>query len=91
LEEIAAALKGVKAVAIMDKTDSFSAAGGPLGAEVKAAIYGKVDGLVAANYIYGLGGRDVRVEHIKLVFDEIAELVKSGKQPETYKYLAIRE
>lgn len=91
LEEIAAALKGVKAVAIMDKTDSFSAAGGPLGVEVKAAIYGKVDGIVAANYIYGLGGRDVRVEHIKLVFDQIAELVKSGKQPETYKYLAIRE
>lgn len=90
-EELVAALKKVKGVAIMDKTDSFSAAGGPLGAEVKAAIYGKVDGITAANYIYGLGGRDVRVEHIKQVFEEIAELVKTGKAPETYKYLAIRE
>lgn len=91
VEEIVAALKNLKAVAIMDKTDSFSAAGGPLGSEVKAAIQGKVNDIVTANYIYGLGGRDVRVEHIKQVFDEIAELVKTGKKPETYQYLAVRE
>lgn len=91
VEEIVAALKNLKAVAIMDKTDSFSAAGGPLGSEVKAALQGKVCDIVTANYIYGLGGRDVRVEHIKQVFDEIAELVKTGKKPETYQYLAVRE
>jgi pyruvate ferredoxin oxidoreductase alpha subunit len=91
VEEITNALKNLKAVAIMDKTDSFSAAGGPLGSEVKAAIQGKVNDIVTANYIYGLGGRDVRVEHIKQVFDEIAELVKTGKKPETYQYLAVRE
>ena len=64
-DEIAEALKNVKALAVMDKAESFSAAGGPVGAEVKSALYGKADGIKVLNYIYGLGGRDVRAEDIE--------------------------
>jgi len=90
-EEIVAALKGVKAVAIMDKTESFSANGGPMGAEVKAAMFGKLNDVLVTNYIYGIGGRDVKVDDLKSVFDKLAEMVKTGKAPEHYQYLALRD
>lgn len=90
-EEIVAALKGVKAVAIMDKTESFSANGGPMGAEVKAAMFGKLNDVLVTNYIYGIGGRDVKVDDLKSVYDKLAEMVKTGKAPEHYQYLALRD
>ncbi len=90
-EEIVAALKGVKAVAIMDKTESFSANGGPMGAEVKAAMFGKLNDVLVTNYIYGIGGRDVKVDDLKSVFDKLAEMVTTGKAPEHYQYLALRD
>lgn len=90
-EEIAEALKKVKALAVMDKAESFSAVGGPLGAEVKAALYGRVDGIKTVNYIYGLGGRDVRADDIEKVYSDLLEILKTGKVGETYRYVGVRE
>ncbi len=89
-EDILKAVKNLKALAIMDKTESFSANGGPLGAETKAALYGKCNALTV-DYIYGIGGRDVKVEDLKSVYDKLTEMVKTGKAPDSYQYLAIRE
>ena len=86
VEEIAAAVKGIKALGIMDKADSFNGAGGPLGAEVRAALYGNADGIKTANYIYGLGGRDVKVDDFYEVFAELA----GGNAP-SCRYLGVRE
>ncbi len=85
-EEIAAAVKGVKALGIMDKTDSFNGFGGPLGSDVRAALYGHSDGILTANYIYGLGGRDVKVDDFYEVFSEL----ESGDAP-SCRYLGVRE
>lgn len=90
-EEIIAALKNVKGVVLMDKTDSFSAAGGPLGAEVKAALYGKADGITTLNLIYGLGGRDVKVSDIKDAYAALIEADTKGTDAGSYKYHGIRE
>jgi len=89
-EEIAEALKNVKAVGIMDKTDSFNAFGGPLGGEVRAALYGRVDGIKTMNYIYGLGGRDVSVKTIQAVFEDL-EAQKESVVGAGYKYFGVRE
>lgn len=62
-QEIANALAHVKAMAIMDRAESLSSQGGPLGSEVMAALYRARSQALAVNYIYGLGGRDMRVEH----------------------------
>ena len=91
-EDIADALKNVKAFAAMDKDDSFNAHCGPLYAETCAALY--ANGVCAPkgiNYIYGLGGRDVRVESIKHVFSELEKIADSGETGETYRYLDVRE
>lgn len=90
-EEIAQALRGVKAVAVMDKDDSFNAHCGPMYAEVCASLYGTDVQPLAINYIYGLGGRDVRVESIQHVFAELEQIARTGEVGETYRYLDVRE
>ena len=91
-EEIAEALRGVKAFAAMDKDDSFNAHCGPIFAETAAALYANgVSGPKGINYIYGLGGRDVRVESIRKVFAALEEIAESGNVGETYRYLEVRE
>jgi pyruvate ferredoxin oxidoreductase alpha subunit len=90
-EEIAEALKNVKAVGIMDKCEGFSNNGGPLGAEVKAALYGNSKGIKAVNFVYGLGGRDVKIESIRTVFESLIEMDKTGHVPAHYQYLDLRK
>ena len=91
-EEIAQALKNVKSFAVMDKADSFNGHCGPMGAEVAAAMYAnKVTAPKMINYIYGLGGRDVRVESIQKVFAELEQISATGETGETYRYLEVRE
>jgi len=90
-EEIAAALKHVKVLAVMDKAEAFSNQGGPLGVEVKAALYHTPNSPKIINYIYGLGGRDVKVEDIESVFSSLMEIEKSGNIGDTYRYLSVRE
>jgi pyruvate ferredoxin oxidoreductase alpha subunit len=90
LEELAKALSHVKAVAVMDKCDSFSAAGGPVFTDVRHACYELENRPKIINYIYGLGGRDVREEDFKLVYDNLAEIVKTGKTGEIYRHVGVR-
>ncbi len=89
-EEIAEALKHVKVLAAMDKTESFSSQGGPLGAEIKAALYHEEKSPKIVNYIYGLGGRDVKVEDISSVYEDLYEILATGVTGETYRYLSVR-
>ena len=90
-EEIAEALKHVKAIAIMDRAEGYSNHGGPLGADVMAALFRAHSQALAVNYIYGLGGRDVRVEDMEQVFETLKQIVKDGDAGETYRYMGIRE
>lgn len=89
-EEIAEALKHVKTLAIMDRCDSFSTQGGPLGAEVRAALYDAKADTEVINYVYGIGGRDVRVEDIQEVFTELEKIDKTKEVGERYRYLSLR-
>jgi pyruvate ferredoxin oxidoreductase alpha subunit len=89
-QEIAEALKNVKAVAVMDKAESFSNMGGPVFAEVKAAMYDLESRPKMIDYVYGLGGRDVRVESVMTVFDALQEIIKTGDIGDPYRYLDVR-
>ena len=91
VEQIVAALAKCKAVAVLDRADSVNAAGGPVFTDVTSAMFGRVDGVKVINYIYGLGGRDVKTDDIKVVYNELLEVVKTGKVKEVYNYLGVRE
>lgn len=90
-DEIAKALSHVKVVAIMDRAEGYTNHGGPLGADVMAALFRARSQAWAVNYIYGLGGRDVRVEDMEHVFAALKQIAKDGDVGETYRYLGIRE
>ena len=90
-DEIAEALKDVKAVAIMDRAESYTNHGGPLGADVMAALFRARSQALAINYIYGLGGRDVRVEDMEAVYETLKQIIADGDAGETYRYMGIRE
>ena len=91
-EDIVEALKNVKAFAVMDKDDSFNGHCGPMYAEVAASLFAAgVSAPKGISYIYGLGGRDVRVESIAKVFDELKTVADTGAVGETYRYLDVRE
>jgi len=90
--ELAEALAGVRALAIMDRSEGYSSNGGPLGAEARMALYGKRDGVKAINIVFGLGGRDVRVEDFEALYAELAELAdKPAADIPYFKYMGQRE
>ncbi|MCI6011433.1 MAG: pyruvate ferredoxin oxidoreductase [Firmicutes bacterium] len=91
MKEVAAALSGVKAVAVMDKAEGFSACGGPLFAEVRSALYDLEDRPKCINYVYGLGGRDVTVGTYETIFGELAEILRTGETGEVYRHIGQRE
>jgi pyruvate ferredoxin oxidoreductase alpha subunit len=91
VDEISKALSKCKAVAVLDKADSLNGAGGPLFTDVTSAMFGRADGVKVINYIYGLGGRDVKDSDIAVVYDELQAIAKTGKVKEVYNYLGVRE
>lgn len=90
-EAIAEALKNVKAVAVMDRAEGYTNHGGPLGADVMAALFRAKSGAHAINIVYGLGGRDVRVEDMEGVFEDLQKVIDDNDAGETYRYMGIRE
>lgn len=90
-EEIAEALKNVKAVAILDRAESFSACGGPVGSEVKAAMFDAGVNVKAVNYFYGIGGRDYTVESATSVFEDLMKIADGSMEPENFKYVGLRK
>jgi pyruvate ferredoxin oxidoreductase alpha subunit len=88
--EIADALKGVKAVAVLDRSESFGAEGGPLFLEVRSALYDLEKRPALVNYIYGLGGADVRLDLINRVFSDLVDLADGVGEPGRLVYLGAR-
>lgn len=90
-EEIAEALQGLKAVAILDKADSLNSAGGALFEDVTSAMYVNKKQVPMVNYIYGIGGRDTTIMQIESVYNDLQEIVKTGETGNPYRYLGLRK
>ncbi|MGB4592621.1 MAG: pyruvate ferredoxin oxidoreductase [Coriobacteriia bacterium] len=88
--EIAEALAGVKAVAVLDRAESFGAEGGPLFLEVRSALYDSTDRPAVVDYIYGLGGSDVRLELIESVIKDMSDIASGAEAPAGLVYLGTR-
>ena len=89
-EELAEALKNCKAVAIMDRTESYNGHGGPLAAEVTAGLYRAKVWIETVCYTYGLAGRDFMVETVYDIFKELEDVVVNGKKVEQHQYIGLR-
>jgi pyruvate ferredoxin oxidoreductase alpha subunit len=86
--EIAEALSGLKAVAVLDRSMSFGSFG-PLYLEIAAALepLRDLERPRLYNYIYGLGGRDTKPEQLEAVLREIQD----ERLPRVLRYLGVRE
>jgi len=90
-EEIVESLANVKAVAVLDRSESFSTQGGPVFTEVKSALYEVDRRPLITNYIYGLGGRDIDTSQIEKVYDDLGKIVEQNKVETAVNYLGVRE
>ncbi len=88
-EEFKKAVKGAKALAVMDRAVSYGGTAGPVGAEIKALLYDEPDAPAITNYIIGLGGRDVTVEDFIKMGKE-ASKAKKGKPEKAYEIYGAR-
>ena len=90
-EEIAKALSGLKAVAVLDKADSLNGVGGALFTDITSAMQVNKVNVPTANYIFGIGGRDTTAKDIESVYNDLAKDAKKDKIENPYRYLGLRK
>lgn len=89
-EEIANAIKHVKAIAVLDKADSFNCAGGPVFVDTTSALYTYGSNAKVISYVYGLGGRDVKADDIEKVYTRLVDIADTDDIGRVYNYLGVR-
>ena len=90
-EEIAEALGHLKAVAVMDRSDSLNGAGGALFEDVVSSMYVGQKQVPTVSYVYGIGGRDTTSKDIHEVYSYLQDIVKTGKIDNPYRYVGLRK
>lgn len=90
-EELAEALKNCKAVAVLDKSEGFSACGGPLFAETSSACINLDQRPKMVDIVYGLGGRDFTVAQAKRVYARLEKIVATGETGPVYSHMGQRD
>jgi pyruvate ferredoxin oxidoreductase alpha subunit len=92
-KEMADALKHLSAIAVMDRSISFGAMNnaGPLFLELVAALTLHGVQMPVADYVYGLGGRDVLPREIESVFRDMLDVAETGQVERMVTYLSVRE
>ena len=95
-QEFAEALADVKAVGVLDRSIVFGAMNGdgpgPLYLELCAALFAAGNTTTrVADYIFGLGGRDIIPAYIEQVAQDLAEMAETGEVKSPVSYLGLRE
>lgn len=80
-KQIADACKSAKAIAVIDRSDSYGSPSAPLALEVRNALYKEGINTPVYDYIAGLGGADITLDQIKQVY---TDLEQGGRSEITY-------
>ncbi|MGE5544995.1 MAG: pyruvate ferredoxin oxidoreductase, partial [Bacillota bacterium] len=70
--------------------EGFSANGGPLFAETRSALYDLKERPYLINIVYGLGGRDLKIEDVEKVFDRLTRIAATGETGPVYTHMGQR-
>ena len=90
-EELAAVLANCKAVAVMDKSEGFSACGGPLFAETAGACINLEKRPRIIDIVFGLGGRDFTMKAARSVYQRLQRIAAGGELGPVYVHMGQRE
>jgi pyruvate ferredoxin oxidoreductase alpha subunit len=89
-ESIREALSDVRAVAVLDRSETFSNQGGPIYNQIRSILYESEHRPELANYIYGLGGREINPAMISKVYKDMNKVLESEKVERPITYLGVR-
>jgi pyruvate ferredoxin oxidoreductase alpha subunit len=89
--DIRKALEDVKAVAVMDRSNSFGGHGGAVFHEVRHSLYDAKSHPHVVNYIYGLGGRDMPQSIIRDIYGDLQEILRTKQVKEYVQFAGVRE
>ena len=91
VEDLKKALSHLKVIGVMDRADTFGGFGGPLFGDIRSVLYDVEHRPVIVDYIYGLGGRDVTMDQIYKVFEDLDFINRTGRVESLISYIGIRE
>ena len=86
-EKIVEAAEGKKAIAVIDRNVCFGWGTGATFMEIKSALGPKAEGKSLLNYIGGLGGADITVNHIYNIIQSMSR--NRGKKMKSVSWLGI--
>jgi pyruvate ferredoxin oxidoreductase alpha subunit len=90
-DEVIEYLSNASVIGVMDRAIAFGAPYGPVCLDVKSVLQGtKFSELPVVNYIYGLGGRDIRPGDIERIFIELDKVRISGEVPKSPRFIGVR-
>lgn len=90
-KQIVEALKNAKAIAILDKSTSINNAGSSIYTDITSSMYTyNMKYIPTINYIYGIGGRDVKENDIKQIFNDLEEIKNKEQVENPFKFLGLR-
>ena len=89
-DELRTALRGVRALVIGERADSYGSGGGNVAHEVKSALKDDPENAtVCLTRIYGLGGRDFYTEDAEALFQLAVDTVEKGAVHPTFDYYGV--
>ena len=91
VDEVAAALNGKTAVAVLDRAVSPGGSAHPLFQDICSALYTNKVNLKMIDYLYGIGGRDASVADFRRVFSELEQAASSDGPLPMDRFLGLRE
>jgi len=91
VQDIIHALEPVKAIAVMDRSHSFGAHGGPIFHEIRHILYDVPIHPHIVSYIYGLGGRDMPQSLIHQIYKDLEKILKTKRVEKPVQFIGVRE
>jgi pyruvate ferredoxin oxidoreductase alpha subunit len=89
-EQIKKAVGNVPVLGVMEKCISFGAPASPLMEEIMTAYYHDKEKPMMANYVVGLGGRDVSPAMIREAYMAMLKAKETGKVEKFMTYIGVR-
>ena len=90
VEELFEAVKGAKALAVIDRAMTLNAVGGAVCGEIKTVLYDRGVHPYVKNFVAGLGGRDVTVQNFDEMIDDLIAGASNGA-PMGYEIINVKE
>ena len=89
-DELRKAVENADVLIILDRALSFGSAGGPVGMEIKSALYDVSKKPKIVNFVGGLGGRDITVGNFEELIKKGIDIAGNGSENE-FEIFGVRE